>query len=141
MILRIKEELFIFLLAVQFMTRLPIPSVPIYTEKRQAAGPRYYPAVGIIVGGIAAAVYWTGLQFFESVVAVLLSMVVSLLITGAFHEDGLADTFDGLGGGRDRQRVLEIMKDSRIGVFGLTALTMTLALKMATLASMAPSGQ
>jgi len=139
MIFHIKEELSIFLLAVQFLTRLPIPWANLYTAQRLASGPRYYPAVGLIIGGIVATVYWAALYLFEPIMAVLLATAVSLLITGAFHEDGLADTFDGIGGGADQARTLEIMKDSRVGVYGLSGLTLVLALKIAALASMTPA--
>ena len=71
-----------------------------------------------------------------TLIAVLLSTAIGLLITGAFHEDGLADTFDGIGGGVTKDRALEIMKDSRIGVFGAAALFLALAIKVATLSAL-----
>ncbi len=138
MIRTIKREWFIFALAVQFMTRIPLAAGNAYTDQRLAAATRYYPTVGFALGGIAALAYWLAMPLLGTPVAVLLSMVTSMLITGALHEDGLADTFDGMGGGRDRQRVLEIMKDSRIGVFGMLALTLVLALKLVTLAALPP---
>ena len=127
---RIKEEAFIFILTVQFMTRLPIPTASAYTPERFAAGIRYYPAVGVLIGAIAAAIYFAALQVFAPLVAVLLSTACALLITGAFHEDGLADTFDGIGGGTTPEHALKIMKDSRIGVFGMLALSLVLATKV-----------
>lgn len=133
MISRIKEEAFVFLLAVQFMTRLPIPVARVYTPARFAASIRYYPAVGVLIGAMVAAIYFAALQVFAPLVAVLLSTVCGLLITGAFHEDGLADTFDGIGGGTTPEHALEIMKDSRIGVYGMLALSLVLATKVAAI--------
>lgn len=139
MISRVKEEAFIFLLTVQFMTRLPVPVASAYTPERFAAGIRYYPAVGILIGAIAAAIYFAALQVFAPLIAVLLSTVCALLFTGAFHEDGLADTFDGIGGGTTAEHALEIMKDSRIGVFGMLALSLVLATKVTAITMLTPS--
>ncbi len=138
MILRVKEELYTFLLAIQFLTRLPIDSSNIYSETRAAAGPRYYAVVGLAIGGVAASIFWFAAQYFGALLAALLSTAGTLLLTGAFHEDGLADTFDGVGGATDRQRTLEIMKDSRIGVYGAASLMMMLSLKIAAIAKLQP---
>ena len=131
-----KNEGAIFLLAVQFMTRLPIASDKLYSPERLNAAARYYPLVGLLVGAISAASFW-GLQFvFPIAVAVLLSVAIGLLVTGAFHEDGLADTFDGLGGGHTREQALTIMKDSRLGTYGTLALVIVLAIKVTTLSAL-----
>ena len=127
-----------FLLAVQFLTRLPIRGDGLYSPERMAASVRYYPLVGALVGGLSAAVYWGAYQVFPSVIAVLFAMAASLLLTGAFHEDGLADTFDGIGGGHTAERSLEIMKDSRLGTYGSAALVFAFALKAATLSALSP---
>lgn len=132
-----KTEAAIFAFALQFLTRIPIPSGITFTQQRFEAGIRYYPLVGCIVGSIAAAVYALSASALPSAVAVLLSTAATLLVTGAFHEDGLADTFDGVGGGTDRQRTLEIMKDSRIGTYGACALGIILLLKLASLSALA----
>jgi adenosylcobinamide-GDP ribazoletransferase len=92
--------------------------------------------VGLCVGAVSAGVLWAGEALFGMAVAVGLSMAASVLITGAFHEDGLADTADALGGAVSRERALEIMKDSRIGAYGAIALVLVLGLKAAALASM-----
>jgi len=128
-----RNELASFLLAVQFLTRLPVRSGDIYTPDRMAASVRYYPLVGVIVGSISAAVLFLASLLFPVLIAVLLAIAVSLIVTGAFHEDGLADTFDGVGGGLSREKALSIMKDSRLGTYGTLALVTALSLKFAAL--------
>ncbi|WP_119165318.1 adenosylcobinamide-GDP ribazoletransferase [Algihabitans albus] len=136
MIRWLRIEARIFLLALQFLTRLPLPRDVGYTPERLAAATRYYPAVGLLVGGIAALVFLATVQVFPPLLALLLATVATLLVTGAFHEDGLADTFDGIGGGATREAALTIMKDSRIGTFGAVALGLVLATKVAALAAL-----
>ncbi|MEM9572554.1 MAG: adenosylcobinamide-GDP ribazoletransferase [Pseudomonadota bacterium] len=127
-----------FLLAVQFLTRLPIRGDGLYSPERMAASVRYYPLVGAFVGTLSALVFWGADQVFPLLISVLLATAASLLLTGAFHEDGLADTFDGIGGGHTAERSLEIMKDSRLGTYGTAALVFALALKAAALAGLTP---
>lgn len=133
MIKQIKAELQTFVLAVQFLTRVPIPAGSAYTAERFATSARHYPLVGILIGCVSALVYVAGHMIWPALIAVLLSTAVSMLLTGGFHEDGLADCFDGIGGGTNRQRALEIMKDSRIGTFGMLAAVVVLALKISAL--------
>ncbi len=135
----LKLEAQLFLLALQFMTRLPVPAGLPYSDDLSVRSAKYYPAVGIVVGAIGAAVLFLASLVLPLPVAVLLSMAATLLITGAMHEDGLADTADGLGGGGSPERTLDIMRDSRIGVFGFVTLGMVLALKAAALMSMPPA--
>lgn len=132
------NELAVFALAVQFLTRVPVPVGAAFTPARLAAAPRYYPLVGALAGALCAAVYALAQASLTPAVAVLLALAASLLVTGAFHEDGLADTFDGIGGGGDRERVLEIMRDSRIGTYGSLALGLVLAIKAAALLGLPP---
>jgi adenosylcobinamide-GDP ribazoletransferase len=94
---------------------------------------RYFPLVGGLVGFLNVAVWWLSSRWFPLPVAVGLMLAASLLITGAFHEDGFADTCDGLGGGNTRARTLAIMQDSRIGAFGAIGLVMLLGLKWSAL--------
>ncbi|MFN3609312.1 MAG: adenosylcobinamide-GDP ribazoletransferase [Hyphomonas sp.] len=136
MIKAFRNELAILLLAAQFLTRLPVPSARLFTNARLAATPRYYAVIGLLIGSLAAGVYWAAALAFPPVLAALLSTAATLLFTGAFHEDGLADTFDGVGGGLTRDRALEIMKDSRIGTYGAAALILALGLKIAALAAL-----
>lgn len=124
----------LFFIALQFFTRLPIPRWVGFEEDWLHHASRYFPAVGIVVAAVTAAVYWLASRLLPPAVAVLLSTIAGIYLTGAFHEDGFADTCDGLGGGMTRQRVLEIMTDSRIGAYGAIGIILLLALKCATLA-------
>ncbi len=133
MIRQLKSESLVFLLALQFLTRLPIAISGAYTPERFAASVRYYPLVGVLIGAVISSLYFISSMFYPAIVAVLLSTAGGLLLTGAFHEDGLADMFDGIGGGQTPEHSLEIMKDSRIGVFGALALLAVLAIKIAAL--------
>ena len=109
-----------FLLALQFLTRLKI-NAP-YSPEAMRRSPRWYPAVGIVVGLISAVVYGLGCWLFSPHLAVILAVAAGILVTGALHEDGFADACDGLGGMRPKERVLEIMRDSRIGAYGVLGL-------------------
>lgn len=134
------NELRALALAVQFLTRLPVPSVATYSPRREAAAVRYYPLVGALIGGLCAGVFMLADIRFSGPLAVLLAVAAGLAVTGAFHEDGLADTFDGIGAAaNDRDRALEIMRDSRLGTYGTVALLMALGIKVAALSSLAPS--
>ncbi|MBC7476524.1 MAG: adenosylcobinamide-GDP ribazoletransferase [Pseudorhodobacter sp.] len=127
-----------FLLALQFLTRLRMPFEVEFSTTAQAASPRWYALVGVVVGIIAGLVFWAGSALFPPVVAVLLAVAAQLVVTGALHEDGFADACDGLGGVRSRERVLEIMRDSRIGTYGVLGLGMMLAARVAVLAALPP---
>lgn len=131
-----------YLLAIQFFTRIPVTGRLAgwvgYSPTMLRASAAHFPGIGWLVGAVAAGVYALLLALlpatpFAPLVAAALSTVASLLLTGGFHEDGLADVADGLGGSHDRQRVLEIMKDSRIGAFGAMALVLALLCKLALL--------
>ena len=105
-----------------FFTRLPfwrIREVPAECFKHVVP---YWPLSGWLTGGIMAGVLWSAAQVLPFTVAVLLALISRLLITGALHEDGLADFFDGFGGGTSRERILSIMKDSHIGSYGVIGL-------------------
>lgn len=138
-----------FLLAVQFFTRIPVTGRLAewvgYSPAMLQASAAYFPAVGWLVGGATALLLYVLLLALPPVavapasawVAAVLSTAFGLLLTGAFHEDGLADLADGLGGSLDRDRALEIMKDSRIGTFGAAALGLALLAKVSLLALLA----
>ncbi|MEM9987885.1 MAG: adenosylcobinamide-GDP ribazoletransferase [Pseudomonadota bacterium] len=128
-----------FLLALQFLTRWPVKTDQLYSPARMAAAVRYYPLVGICVGGLSASVFLFAALIFPAPIAILLAITAGLIVTGAFHEDGLADTFDGIGGGLTQEKSLEIMRDSRLGTYGTLALLMMLAVKVAALISLPPS--
>lgn len=133
----IRQEVEYFLAALRFFTRLPAPRWVGHSEAQLNHAARWFPAVGWIVGASGAAVTLAALQVWPAPVAVLLGMVATLLVTGAFHEDGLADTIDGLGGGWTREDALSIMKDSRIGSFGAIGIGMALLLKFVALNELA----
>ncbi len=134
------RQLTLFLAATQFLTRVPVPSASDFRASCPGESLRYFPLVGGLVGLVNVAVWWLSSQWFPRAVAVGLMLAASLLLTGAFHEDGLADTCDGLGGGNTRERTLAIMKDSRIGAFGAMGLLMLLGLKWSTLAALPTAG-
>ena len=133
---RITEEWVIFCLAVQFLTRLPVGRGVEWSPERMAATPRWYGAVGMLVGAISALVFWLAALALPPVVAVLLAVVAGVMATGALHEDGFADCCDGLGGAGDRDRVLEIMRDPRVGTYGVLGLGLLMAVKVAALTAL-----
>ena len=130
------RQLKLFLCALQFLTRLPTPSFADFEPAWITRAARYYSLVGILVGAACAGVLLAAGQLWSGLLPALLAVAAGVLITGGFHEDGLADTADGLGGGQTPQRRLEIMKDSRIGTYGVLALVLVLAIKVAALASL-----
>lgn len=121
-----------FLLAIQFLTRLPVPN-RLTTEEELGRAAAFFPLVGVIVGGSTAGVYLLALSVVSAPVSVLLALAFAAFITSGFHEDGLADTFDGLGGGWTKDSALEIMRDSRIGTYGALALIFLLLGKYVTI--------
>jgi adenosylcobinamide-GDP ribazoletransferase len=123
----------LFFIALQFFTRCPIPAWVGFEPLWLQHCARYFPAVGSLVGGFAGLVLWGGLWLWPPAVAVGLSMAASIWLTGGFHEDGWADSCDGLGGSVSREKALLIMKDSRIGSYGALGLILMLGLKAACL--------
>jgi adenosylcobinamide-GDP ribazoletransferase len=120
--------------AVVFLTRVPVGGHP-YSSNEWAWAPAYFPLVGLALGGLLAVVHRL-LWPLGALADAALVVSVSLLLTGALHEDGLADTSDALGGAFDRERVLEILKDSRVGTFGACALVTSIVGRIALLARM-----
>jgi adenosylcobinamide-GDP ribazoletransferase len=133
------HQLRLFFIALQFFTRLPIPRWVGFDPAWLHHASRYFPLVGLVVAGIAAAVYAAAAWLFPAPVAALLSTAAGIYATGAFHEDGFADMCDGFGGGMTRERVLEIMKDSRIGAYGAIGTICLLAVKCTALALLPPA--
>jgi adenosylcobinamide-GDP ribazoletransferase len=135
-----------FLLAVQFFTRIPITGALAnwvgFSPKMLRASAAHFPGVGWLVGGATAATFMLVLHLLPPLpaapwVAAVVSTIFSVLLTGAFHEDGLADLADGLGGSPDRERALDIMKDSRIGSYGVVALVLAFLAKTGVLVLLA----
>lgn len=132
-----------FLLAIQFFTRIPITGKLAdwvgFSPAMLRASAAHFPGVGWLVGALVAAVTAGLLAYlpeggFSPLVAAVWGTAFGVLLTGAFHEDGLADVFDGLGGSPDRERALVIMKDSRVGAFGAIAMLLVLLGKVSLLA-------
>lgn len=96
----------------------------------------WFPAVGALIGALSAAVYWLAAHYTTDVIAAVSAVLVSVLLTGALHEDALADTADGIGGGRDRVHALAIMRDSRLGSYGVVALILLMAFRIALLSAL-----
>ncbi len=117
-----------------FLTQVPLGGFP-YTDGEWRWASAWFPAIGLAHGAIIAGVWWLLLPAGPWPAAAA-AVAIGLLVTGAFHEDGLADTADALGGGYTRTRVLEILKDSRIGSFGASALILVLLLRIACLAGL-----
>ncbi len=127
-----KKEWTVFLTAIMFFTRIPVGNIP-YSEKFLNSSSKYLPVIGWLVGGVSALVL-VGLNFILPLpLAVVFSMVASVLLTGAFHEDGFADTCDGFGGGWTKEKILAIMKDSRIGAYGMIGMFFLLLTKFLSL--------
>ncbi|MDO8206434.1 MAG: adenosylcobinamide-GDP ribazoletransferase [Gallionella sp.] len=133
------RELRIFLTALQFFTRIPVPAWVGHSAQQLAQASRYFPLTGIVVGALCAAVLMIAAQVLPLTLAVGLSMTAGILITGAFHEDGLSDFADGLGGGFTRDKALAIMKDSRVGAYGAISLILVLLLKYQALTALCGS--
>jgi adenosylcobinamide-GDP ribazoletransferase len=136
---KLKDEAPSFFLALQFLTRLPWPADVSYSEVAMQRSPGWYPAVGLVIGGLSAVIFLAAALVLPHLMAVLITVSAGLLLTGALHEDGFADLCDGLGGARGaRSRALEIMRDSRIGAYGAIGLGMALALRIAALMLLPP---
>lgn len=129
----LRRELEYFFGALRFFTRLPVPAWVGHSAAALNHSARYFPLVGVLVGGLAAAAYALAGLVWPKSLALLLAFAATLLVTGAFHEDGWADAIDGLGGGWTRERILEIMKDSRLGSYGAIALVMLLLTRFVAL--------
>lgn len=128
-----KQQINLILTAVMFYTRIPVPRSLAFSNERLNRATRYLTMIGILVGSMGALVFY-GLNFllpFE--LAIFLSMLATIFITGAFHEDGFADFCDGFGGGYTREKIFTIMKDSRIGTYGSVGLIGMLGTKFLAL--------
>lgn len=136
-------QLRLFLVALQFYSRLPVTGRLAhwmdYDPARLAPATRYFPLIGLVVASLTAIVYAGCGLLLPHPVALMLAMAAGLMLTGAFHEDGLADYCDAMGGHHERARLLEIMHDSRIGTYGAAGLVMMLVGRFQTLAAIDPS--
>ncbi len=119
-----------------FLTSIPSPKWVGYSTDNLNKCNRYFPLVGIIVGGVGALVYYLASFVFPLNISVILSMISTILLTGAFHEDGFADTCDGFGGGWTTEKILVIMKDSRVGAYGMIGTILLLLLKFTAISAL-----
>ena len=134
----LRHELSLLSAAVMFLTRLPVPTPADPPEDQLARAARLFPVAGLIVGLVTGCVWIVMLQLVDAGIAAGLALAAGIVITGALHEDGLADTCDGVGGGATRERALEIMRDSRIGAYGAIGLMISIGLRWTALASLTP---
>ncbi|MCK5735470.1 MAG: adenosylcobinamide-GDP ribazoletransferase, partial [Spirochaetaceae bacterium] len=119
--------------ALRFLSIIPIPGRPPKNSSRVTA---LYPWAGLILGIITAAGAWAAGWIFSAAGAAVLTVAVRITVTGGLHMDGLADLADGIGGGRNREKRLEIMSDSRLGSFGALALLVMTALQITVIAEL-----
>lgn len=133
-----KQQINLFFHALFFYSRIPAGKIN-YSEENLTKAFRYFPLVGIIVGAIGGGIFLLSRWIFPVSVALVISVAVMVLVTGALHEDGLSDFFDGFGGGRDKERILAIMKESTIGAYGVIALILLFVSKLTLLLSINPS--
>ena len=122
-----------FLCALGFLSRIRVPHKALALPLNSAV--HFFPLAGTVIGALAASIFWILALIIPVSLAVAISMAASILITGAFHEDGLADTADAFGGGWSKEQVLTIMKDSRVGSFGAVAISLVLLIKFLSLSS------
>lgn len=134
-----REEKRVFFTALMFYSRIPCPGWVDHSPDYLDKATRYFPLVGWIVGAVAAAFFSLGAVIWNPLVGALLCTGATLLLTGAFHEDGWADMCDGFGGGYTPAKILEIMKDSRLGTYGAVGLGILLSLKIAAIAGISQS--
>jgi adenosylcobinamide-GDP ribazoletransferase len=121
--------------AFQFLTRIPMPSIS-YEADSLSRATKFFPLVGLVVGSGAVLVRELLMFHMSRPLVAVIMLLYLVLITGCLHEDGLADTGDGFGGGRTKDQILSIMKDSRIGSYGATALVLSLLARYLLLASL-----
>jgi adenosylcobinamide-GDP ribazoletransferase len=124
-----KAQLNLFYLALSFFTRIPVPKTMSFSPELLNKANRYFSLVGLFLGIMLAACFYVLSLLFPLSIVVLLTLIISLLLTGAFHEDGLADMADGVGGAFEVKKRLAIMKDSRLGTYGAATLFLALLLK------------
>ena len=134
-----KQEFIFFFNALLYYSRIPVPYPVECTEQTLSHAFRYLPLVGILIGLIGGITFLLAHIILPHSLAVALSMVATLLLTGCFHEDGFADFCDGFGGGHNQEHILAIMKDSHIGVYGVIGLIMLLGIKFIALCAIPAS--
>jgi adenosylcobinamide-GDP ribazoletransferase len=119
--------------AFTFLTRVPAWRLVAHDPSHLPAAATYFPLVGLAVGLAGAVAFAAALALWPAPLAIVVSVAFTVWLTGAFHEDALADALDGFGGGWDREQVLAIMKDSRVGSYALVGVVLAIAAKLAAL--------
>jgi adenosylcobinamide-GDP ribazoletransferase len=127
------RELKVLYACIQFYTRIPLPALRSYSNDHLQNSIRYLPLIGLLVGCIGSVVFVLTNLFLPFSLSLVLSLASMALVTGGMHEDGFADCCDGFGGGYTSSRILEIMKDSHIGVFGVLGLIFLIGIKFSSL--------
>jgi adenosylcobinamide-GDP ribazoletransferase len=135
LLIQIRRLWFDLLTAVQFLTRLRVPSIP-YEQDSLSRAVKFFPIVGLLIGSGSLLLYILLAPHLPLTIVALLVVAYLVAITGCLHEDGLADSVDGFGGGWERERVLAIMRDSRIGSYGAAALALSLLARVLLIASL-----
>jgi len=136
----IKSEFNLFFLALSFFSRIPTPKSMIYSPYLLNQANRYFSLVGLLLAVLQGGIFLIFIQILPTPIALILMLAAGLVLTGAFHEDGLADMADGIGGGLNIKQRLSIMKDSRVGTYGVVTLVTILALKYLLLLELAQRG-
>lgn len=124
-----KKEIRIFFTALMFLTRLPVPRFTDHSHEYLEKSARYFPLIGWVVALISGLTFLVFNKYVSEDIAILASIIAGIFTTGAFHEDGFADVCDAFGGGWTKEKILAIMKDSRLGTYGVTGLVGILAAK------------
>lgn len=127
--MNLKKEWNIFLSALMFLTRLPVPKHMEHNETYLQQSPKYFPLIGWIVAMLSFCGFFIFYKYLGTNIAIMASIIAGIFTTGAFHEDGFADTCDAFGGGWTKEKILAIMKDSRLGTYGVAGLVLMLAVK------------
>lgn len=130
------RELKIFFTAIMFYTRFPVPKSTGYSAENLNKATKYFPLMGIIIGSLGAVVFYFSSIILPVNVAIIASLSLMVLATGAFHEDAIADFCDGFGGGYGKEQILKIMKDSHIGTYGTVGLIVLFLSKFILLSEM-----
>ena len=133
MVGKLIQELTYFFSGLSFYTRIPCPKWVIYRPHNLNKSRKYLPLIGLLIGAVAVLVFVISRWLLPVSISIALSMIATVYLTGAFHEDGLADCADGFGGGWEKSQILSIMKDSRMGAFGTLSLILVLGFKFLVL--------
>jgi len=134
-----RDEARLLQTATQYFSRIPLPQPADYSQERLDRSIRYFPLIGILVGGAMGLAFYLSAGLWPPSLSVALAICLGVVLTGGMHEDGLADFCDGFFASRDRDRVLAIMKDPRLGSYGVLSLVLTMLVRFSALVALAPA--